>query len=419
MPTIVYAWLIAALWMLVTPAEAKPQYFVWGDDDDDRQEVRYHRNSILYGLEVTSGGEVEISADDASIVKIAAGGFLVIEERNWLTYRSLTVRSGPESTLAYEFSLQGRATAWDDDGRRWLARVLPVIVRETALGAAARVRRILEKEGFDSALRAVRRTENNRARRVYVEIISEHPGLSSDQLRRLVRVAGEEIGSSSRLQETLSSLAARFPEDSLYTRELIEAVQKIASSSHQAEALADIIERRRIDEASALAMTRTIQSIESSSRQVESLVRMTHKVSMTPAVVSAYAEAVRSVESSSGQKRALLALMEIRTLEKSSWMEILDAVREIGSSSAQTDVLVVVVSACPTSEDAVWLRYVETVAFVESSSGQEEALTAMLNRNDISRNVLERTLGIIQSSISSSAVREHLTARIGAMMARG
>ncbi len=418
MATIVYAWLAAALWMLLTPADTKPQHFVW-DDDEDRNEVRYGHNSILYSLEVASSGEVEISADDASIVRIAAGGFVTIEERNWLTFRSLTVRSGLDSTLTYEFHLQGRAAAWEDDAQQWLARVLPVVVRKTALGAAARVRRILEKEGFDSALRAVRRTESDRARRVYVEVISELPGLSSDQLRRLVRVSGEEIGSSSRLQETLSDLAARFPEDSLYTRELIEAVNKIASSSRQAEALADIIGRRRIDEASALAMTRTIQSIESSSRQVESLVRMTHNVAMTPAVVLAYVKAVRGVESSSGQKRALLALMEIRTLERSSWMEILDAVREIGSSSAQTDVLVVFASACPSSEDAVWLRYVETAAHVESSSGQEEALTAMLNRNDISRNVLEHTLGFIESSVTSSSVRKHLTARIAGMLARG
>ena len=75
-----------------------------------------------------------------------------------------------------------------------------------------RARRILETNGFDALLREVTFLDTNAARRIYLEEAASIEGLTEEQGGEIVRAAGREMTSSSRLRSVLTYLAEEMPE---------------------------------------------------------------------------------------------------------------------------------------------------------------------------------------------------------------
>ena len=62
----------------------------------------------------------------------------------------------------------------DADGRAWLARTLPDVIRESAIGAPERVKRILRQQGAAGVLADINKIHSDHSRRVYLENLLEY-----------------------------------------------------------------------------------------------------------------------------------------------------------------------------------------------------------------------------------------------------
>jgi hypothetical protein len=378
--------------------------------------IEVYWNNLIRSVEVKAYGDIELSDNEADVKTMSKNGYLLIKERNWLTYRELEITVDASGAMQRHFSIQGRGSEFDKDAQAWLVRILPDLARQTGIGARTRIQKIIERQGLDAAIEEMSLTESNGAVQVYFEAITGHPGLNSDGMKKAVARVAKEISSSSRLQDILTSAAKRFPEDSVLTASLIEATKEISSSSGQAESLIAIANLRRLDNISAVAMAKAIREISSSSAQGHALEVLADLSPTNSDAFLEYLRTVESVSSSSQQGHALKALLRRKDLGRDVFAKTLEAIEGISSSSIQGEILTSVSLVCP-SDDEILAAYLKTAGEIASSSQQEEAVMAMLDKKDISVNILTRTLDFANNEMSSSSARKNVSEKVTRLLA--
>jgi hypothetical protein len=381
----------------------------YSDSDDDDGTISSYQNNLLYSLEVKAHGDIELTDDDRDFKSVPEDGYVLIKERNWFTYRELEVRRGA-SGVEKSFFVQGRPHDLDEETLDWLRERLPDIARQTGLGARYRIERILRQKGVAAAIHEISFARSNRAIQIYARIIVAQPDLSADEANRLIRTVADEMSSSTRLSETLTLLAEKAPQDSSITHSLMRAVVEISSSSKQSATLAVIAEKRTLDVASAVAMAGTIETISSSSAQTDALLTMLKRAPQNENVWLAYLDAVQGVSSSSKQGIVLQALIDRKPVGNRVWIKTLKVIEGVSSSSVQGETLSAFAQACP-NEDDILLAFVSAIGYVSSSSQQGNALMALLDKEGLSRRVLEDVIQCAQSEISSKSVERMVTER--------
>src|SRR5207244_8968979 len=124
------------------------------------------------------------------VKSVAPGGSISIEERRGWTTRKYEVSSSERRYL-----VNGRSHEIDREARAWLAETLPQVIRDSAIGADARVKRILQQRGPAGVLDEISKISSDHAKRIYFEQLFSNGPLTPDLSRRAARQMGREIAS--------------------------------------------------------------------------------------------------------------------------------------------------------------------------------------------------------------------------------
>jgi hypothetical protein len=398
------------------PGDRRHHFLIGVSDHGfDNGDIDVYWNNLVRSMEVKASGDIELNDEETDVKNISKNGFLFIEERNWMTYRTLEISVQANGALQRKFSLQGHESEFDAEAQTWLSRILPDLARRSGIGAKFRIQRIIEKQGVTAAINEMSLVESNRAVQIYFMEILNQPNMSSESLQKALRKVSKEMSSSSRLSETLILAAKKFSDDSLFTTALMKAAGKISSSSTQSETLVQLASMRKLDRPSAIAMAGSIEEISSSSSKEYALEAMAEHSPNDDDVWSAYLRAVESVSSSSEQGRALEALLKRADISRNVLFRFLKITEQIASSSVQSNVLTRFVKVCP-NDDALLSTYLETVGRISSSSGQEYAVLAMLNKENLSVNLLTKTLNFANSEMSSRSARQAVVEKVSRLL---
>src|SRR5260370_27515536 len=106
-------------------------------------------------------------------------------------------------------SVDGGSEVLDAAGRAWLGRVLPEVIRETAIGASDRVKRMLRLQGPGGVLAEVNKIRSDHSRRVYLENLLEDGKLSPEDLHEAMRL-GRKMGSDGEKANLLVAAAPHY-----------------------------------------------------------------------------------------------------------------------------------------------------------------------------------------------------------------
>jgi hypothetical protein len=110
-------------------------------------------------------------------------------------------------TLTPLYRVNGVEAPFDDEGRRWLAELLPRVLAEASINVEPRVARWRVQEGIDGALRHIADLRSSGAKRAHYDVLLDDNQLSAAELDRLVKQAGKDIPSSGDLRAVLSKAA--------------------------------------------------------------------------------------------------------------------------------------------------------------------------------------------------------------------
>lgn len=381
-------------------------------DAAEDEEVNYHYETPLHGLEIRSRGNIEFNDTFDGVKSISPNGYLLIKERRWFTIRKLEVTGDAKGNPSYRFSIHGRNMEFDERAKEWMRYVMPEVIRFSGFNAGARVEQLLSEGGMDAVLREISRLDGNSVKRIYVMKLAKLGNLDQNEWQKVIRLSGREISSSSQLNRTLCELAEKAPADHQITTALFMATEEISSSSEKRAAISRIARIRRMDEEAGIAMGRSIKTISSSSETASALTVMAETCPADDPVIASYLDAAESISSSSERAQALVALSEKEGLSNHSWVGMAQTAESISSSSETRRTLEAIAKRCP-PDDEVMSAYLRAAASISSSSESASAIVAALEKENLSESTyieIARAASTISSSSEQGRVLRKMAA---------
>ncbi|HST60362.1 MAG TPA: hypothetical protein VLK84_16765 [Longimicrobium sp.] len=179
---------LAAL-LLALPADAQRntrtehgETWVSVNDEDGRR------------TEMRARGEVQFNDEGDWVVSVAPGAYLTLAESGRGTDRRIEFRPG-QGGMRVRYSVEGDDRRLDAAGRAWAQGLIGKAVRESGLGAGARVARIRARGGVAGVLADMGRLESDAGRRAYYRALLASGAMSNAEFARVMADVGRRMGS--------------------------------------------------------------------------------------------------------------------------------------------------------------------------------------------------------------------------------
>jgi len=388
---------VFTLLLSLTAARADSLHFRWQEDDF---------LGLFSRMELETRGTVEFTDNDSDVKSISSDGYFRLEQRSSGPSRTYLVRPASNG-IERLYSVDGVSKPLDADGRAWLAHVLPDVIRESAIGAPERVKRILRQQGAAGVLAEVNRIRSDHSRRVYLENLLEYGSLNGEDLRESMRL-GRKISSDGEKAGLLIAAATHYQKPAV-RESFFDAVDSISSDGEHRRVLASVLERYGPDHETMSLALRSAKRISSDGEKATVLVQAADFRLMDDTARSNYFRAADSISSDGEHRRVLSAV-----LKKNSDKDVLvRSLRSASGISSDGEKCAVLSEAAQVYvDDAVVRRaFFDAAGTISSDGERHHALTALLKRADWSADTV-REVAKSASRMSSDGEKAAVLAAI-------
>src|SRR5207342_1706827 len=111
-------------------------------------------------------------------------------------------------TLTRAYFVAGMKRPWDDEAKRFLSTELPILVRQTGLGAESRVKSIYGKKGVSGVLEEIDLLGGDYARRLYLVALIDLAAFDSATVQPLLQRVGQTMRSDYDRRQVLEHVAS-------------------------------------------------------------------------------------------------------------------------------------------------------------------------------------------------------------------
>ena len=180
-------------------------------------------------LQVSFDGTFEFTDDDTDVSKVSPGGSLKISDGKWLGRHSIEIRER-NGSLERRYYVNGAERPYEPEGRAWLRDNLPRFVRNTGIGAEARVARFLKSGGPSAVMGEIDRIDSAYVKGIYFKQLFAQAQLTPQEYRQAMAQAARGMKSSDyELAQLLIAVADRLPADEASRAAYFEAAGGIGS----------------------------------------------------------------------------------------------------------------------------------------------------------------------------------------------
>ncbi|HAS44536.1 MAG TPA: hypothetical protein DCS93_28920 [Microscillaceae bacterium] len=183
-------------------------------------------------------GKITLSDNDQDIVAISDYGFF----RFKVNRREVLIKAEAGGKLTRTFYVRGRKQAYEPEGRAWLARELPKLVRRGGFGAESRVARFFKKGGTSAVLAEIQNIESDYGQQKYFNYLLQNHPVKDSELKGVVNAIGNTISSDYYKGKILRKNQQRFLKNNETADAYITAVASIKSSYEKSKALRKAME---------------------------------------------------------------------------------------------------------------------------------------------------------------------------------
>ena len=353
------------------------------DDGDDRAD---HRFEIIVSkpghcVEARINGLVRFSDDETVVVGLERGATASFRERTRTSdrmVRFIPVAGGGVSARMFEGD---RESEFDDEGRRWLAGLLPRLLRETGFDAEARVARFIARGGIEGAMTEIATIESGSSRRAHYIALLGSPNVSGDQAATIVRQASENMKSSGDVRSLLEEVPVRLRRSPPLRKAVIDAVGQMNSDGDKRTVLLEY--SSTADRELLLAVLRQVPSIGSDGDKRMLLVETADQAleSQDAELRRAWFAAYSDIGSDGDKRSVLAAALPHARSSTALTADIIRSVREIGSDGDASSVLVSVARRGLLSTPELREMYMTAAQSIGSDGDRRRVTTAAERQN--------------------------------------
>ncbi|HVT32262.1 MAG TPA: M56 family metallopeptidase [Rhodanobacteraceae bacterium] len=371
----------------------------------DSTVVQVSDGANRYRVEID--GKIAFNERENDVESLSDGGTARFEEtRAGKTLRLDVASRGGK--LERRYYIDDKEQPAGAETEAWMAKLIPTVIRESAIGAEARVRRLRDKGGAGAVLDEIARIQSGYARGVYVRELAASGKLSKDEMTRALTLVGA-IDSDYEKRNALAALANVQPLDAEQQKLVLTQADSISSDYERAELLVGLLpqlaksadvraawlkassgiasdyEHRRVlsalletgvaDDATLATVVDAAATIGSDYERRSLLADAAARTSDAEHFAAAYGAAAAKIGSDYERREALMALVRAQGFGKTASRVVLDAAADIGSDYECRELLVALAGRMPHDADLI-SRYRE-VAGRLSRNEREEAERAI------------------------------------------
>jgi len=212
--------------------------------------INFKKNGSIFKIEYK--GEIKVSDNDKDILNISNKGYLILVEYanspSMTINHRVTIESGRSDNKIINYFSGSSRKDYYKEGRKWLASVLPTIVRNTPLGMESRIAHFYKIGGANNVVSEIKnRIQDHHTKAIYLKELLKYDCTPSE-LVKIVETAGSEIKSSSGLAEFLKENQNSFLVNTETIIAYIKAAENIHSSSNLASVVVSMIANSKISD---------------------------------------------------------------------------------------------------------------------------------------------------------------------------
>jgi beta-lactamase regulating signal transducer with metallopeptidase domain len=336
-------------------------------------------------LKVKIDGAIEFTDDDHDVKSLSPNGHFTLEEGGWLSGRGYDVKANASGNLTRTYSVGRTSKPMDDEGRAWLGRLLPPVIRDTGIGAGPRVLRILRQGGPPAVIAEIGLIHSDGSRRIYLEQLFSQATLNTEQLKDSAKLIRGISSDGDKAQVVIAVDEKYFTGD--LRPYLFEAAESINSDGDKRRALSDIIKKDAGNTESLVRATRAARHISSDGDKAEVLVEIADPYRASDELHMVYFEAVNSISSDGDHARVLSKMLERHGDDSDTLARVLRSAEKISSDGDKARVLREAVSSYR-DEQAVRKAFFDAAKSISSDGDHQQVLVTLVHRQGIGTDTL-------------------------------
>ncbi|MEL7003829.1 MAG: hypothetical protein AAFN93_13990 [Bacteroidota bacterium] len=343
----------------------KESVLVIKDGNRDRSKLRISAKiGGLHNFNIEHRGDIEVTDDDRDIKSISRGGYLEITKTTFGSKRSILIEASG-GQLIREYREGRRLVDYEPDGRKWLAEILPDIVRSSGIAAESRINRLYKQGGAKAVMDEIGRLDGSYVQAIYAKKLLNKSGLSKSDLILIAKGLPDEIDSDYYLAQALKDNSDKFLNDEKTAQAYFDAVGEIGSDYY------------------AAAVLKT--SLEDYTPSAQSITKIM--------------DASRNIGSDYYQAAVLSSVLEVQELEGDVLAEIISSSKDISSDYYQSQILSKAIGSKNLSTES-FEKLMEAVSDVSSDYYMANVFTKLLD-NDLDDQVQEKMIILVDDKMSS------------------
>ena len=374
------------------------------NSNDGSREMRVIIDDDQHDLSLDAKGKIEFTADETDIASLSAGGTASLEEKRDGTTRRLELaeRGGK---LERRYFVDRSEQPFDAAGRAWLAALLPNLIRESGVGAEARVQRIYANGGAAAVLAEIDQIHSDYVRGLYLGLLVDKGPLSSADLDHCMRLAGSiggdyekhqalarifakqkldaaqqltflqqasHISGAYELAELLTGILPRLDNSAQVRASWLDAAVRIDGDYERVRTLSALLEHNDPNDSELAALLRVSTKVNGAHERSELLIAIAEHAHNVDAIAPAYAQSTLEIGGDYERAQALLALIRTGKLGSAGAGAVLDATANVGGDYERSQVLIALARSMP-DDSALVAHYREVASHLaEYERGQAE-----------------------------------------------
>jgi hypothetical protein len=336
-------------------------------------------------LSVKIDGTVEFTDDDHDVKSLSPGGHFRVEDGTWLSGRAYDVKADSAGNLTKTYSVGWSTKPLDAEGRAWLERLLPQMIRDSGIGAGPRVMRILRQGGPQAVITEIGLIHSDGSKRIYLEQLFSQATLNAEQMKDAARLI-RGISSDGDKAQVLVTVDGKY-----FTGELrpylFEAVKSISSDGDKRRVLSDIVRKDAGSTDTLVSVARAAKHISSDGDKAEVLIEMADSYRPNDGLDMAYFEAVKSISSDGDRARVLSTILAAHGDDRDTLAWALRSAEKISSDGDKARVLKEAVSQYR-DDELVRKAFFDAANSISSDGDHQQVLVVLVHRQGIGATTL-------------------------------
>ena len=343
-------------------------------EDDNNWNWRHHDGSV--DLQVTIRGKVEFADDYSDIKSISYGGEIRVRDDQGGVLRKFEA-SADGGSITRTYSINGQSRAFDDDARKWLAKILDQTVRAGGYDAKARVRKILKQSGPHGVLGEIPQLKSDYVKRIYFDELFAQGQLDSDSARQALSLAGTAISSDYEKAQLLVKMSDSYLVNDEMRGIYLAGVTTIHSDYERGRALSALLKKGDLSKGNVLFAIKAAANIKSDYERAQLLIKIANGFALDQTAQNAYLDAVASVGSDYEKGRVLSAFLK-KDQGKETLLFTLKSASTMSSDYEKAQLLLKVARFSSSDDEAVRNALIQAARTIGSEYERGRVLSAVI-----------------------------------------